>query len=158
MLLVAVEVLTRVTIICVFLQISLCDIQSRPWHNLAERVRASTKKHCKHVTHLAESMGPLLHIPEDVTLLLLFKLHNPIRLATMAASVVGRHGGFNALQPALLCIPPLSNFDSPQSLTTMKRLSITRSSTEAGEAFSLCWGGKHGLDGNVSNVHLLEMH
>jgi hypothetical protein len=102
MLLAAVEVLTRVTIIRVFLQISLCDIQSRLWHNLAERVRASTKKHCKHVTHLAESMGPLLYIQEDVTLLLLFKLHSPIRLATMAASVVGRHGGSTctALHPA----------------------------------------------------------
>jgi hypothetical protein len=53
-------------------------------------------------------MGPLLYILEDVTLLLLFKLHSPIRLAAMAASVVGRHGGsmlcncssYNTLYPA----------------------------------------------------------
>src|SRR5271170_1045740 len=93
MLLAALEVLTSVTIIRVFFQVSLCDIQSRLGHNLAERVRASAKKHCRHITHLAESMGPLLYIPEDVILLLLFKLHSPIHLAAMAASVVGRHGG-----------------------------------------------------------------
>ena len=43
MLLAAVEVLTRVTVIRVFLQVSLCDIQSRLGYNLVERVRASAK-------------------------------------------------------------------------------------------------------------------